>query len=212
MVDAMAAVVREKGGRFALERVCLDEPRPDEVLVRIRGVGMCHTDLVARDQYFPVPLPAVLGHEGAGVVEAVGSAVTKVAPGDHVVLSFASCGACANCRQGAYAYCDDLYGRNFSGARPDGSRTCCDADGHRIGGSFFSQSSFATRALATERNVVKIPSDVPVELMGPLGCGIQTGAGAVMNALRPKAGESIAIFGAGSVGMAAALAARVVGC
>ncbi|HJQ17109.1 MAG TPA: NAD(P)-dependent alcohol dehydrogenase [Allosphingosinicella sp.] len=207
-----AAVVREKGGAFAIERIDLEDPRENEVRVRIAGVGMCHTDLVVRDQYFPTPLPAILGHEGSGIVEKIGSSVTKVAVGDHVVLSFASCGVCANCLSGRYGYCPDLYGRNFTGARPDGSTPCCDANQAPVSGYFFSQSSFGELALATERNVVKIPKDVPIEIMGPLGCGIQTGAGAVINALKPGAGTSIAIFGAGSVGLAAAMAARIVGC
>jgi len=212
MTTINAAVVREKGGAFVIERIDLDDPRDNEVLVRISGVGMCHTDLVVRDQYFPTPLPAVLGHEGSGIVEKIGAAVTKVAVGDHVVLSFGSCGVCANCQSGRYGYCPDLYGRNFSGARPDGSTPCCDAHGAPVSGYFFSQSSFGDLALATERNVVKIPNDVPIEIMGPLGCGIQTGAGAVINALKPGAGTSIAIFGAGSVGLAAVMAAKVVGC
>lgn len=207
-----AAVVREKSGPFVIEEVTIEAPRDHEVLVRIAGVGMCHTDLVVRDQYFPTPLPAVLGHEGSGVVERVGAAVTKVVPGDHVVLSFASCGTCANCQQGRNGYCPDLYGRNFSGGRPDGTSPCCDAHGERLSSYFFAQSSFGDYALATERNVVKIPGDVPLDMMGPLGCGIQTGAGAVINALRPSAGSSIAVFGAGSVGLSAIMAARVAGC
>jgi aryl-alcohol dehydrogenase len=212
MMEITAAVVRNTGGAFVLEKLRLEDPRPNEVLVKIAGVGMCHTDLVVRDQYFPTPLPAVLGHEGSGIVVAVGSDVTKVAPGDHVVMSFASCGACANCQNGDYGYCPDLYGRNFSGRRPDGSSPCCDMHGQEVSAYFFAQSSFGDHAIATERNVVKIPEDVPVEIMGPLGCGIQTGAGAVINALRPGAGSSIAIFGAGSVGLAAIMAAQVVGC
>ncbi|WP_327196962.1 NAD(P)-dependent alcohol dehydrogenase [Sphingomonas sp. Root720] len=207
-----AAVVRNPCGPFTLERVRLEEPRDHEVLVKIVGTGMCHTDLVVRDQYFPTPLPAVLGHEGAGIVEKVGARVTKVAPGDHVVLSFASCGVCQNCRRGLHGYCIDLYGRNFAGARPDGSSPCCDAEGGRLSSFFFAQSSFGEYALATEQNVVPITKDVPLEIMGPLGCGIQTGAGAVINALKPAAGSSIAIFGTGSVGLAAIMAARVVGC
>lgn len=212
MPSINAAVVRHKGGPFQLECIEIDEPRDDEVLVRIAGVGMCHTDLVVRDQYFPTPLPAVLGHEGAGIVERVGGNVTKVAAGDHVVLTVASCGKCANCLQGRNGYCIDLYGRNFSGARPDGSCPCRDRAGERVSGYFFAQSSFGELALAGERNVVKIRKDVPLKLMGPLGCGIQTGAGAVINALKPGAGSSIAVFGAGSVGLAAVMAARVVGC
>ncbi|MEM6831995.1 MAG: NAD(P)-dependent alcohol dehydrogenase [Pseudomonadota bacterium] len=212
MLEMTAAVVREKGGEFQLESVSLEDPRDNEVLVKIAGVGMCHTDLVVRDQYFPTPLPAVLGHEGSGEVVKVGASVTKVKPGDKVVLSFASCGACSNCQSGNYGYCPDLYGRNFAGTRPDGSSPCCDSHGKTISAYFFAQSSFGEYALATERNVVKIPDDVPIELMGPLGCGIQTGAGAVINALKPGAGESIAVFGAGSVGLAAVMAAKVAGC
>jgi aryl-alcohol dehydrogenase len=204
--------VREKSGPFLIEDIQLEEPREDEVLVQIHGVGVCHTDLVVRDQYFPTPLPAVLGHEGSGIVEKVGANVTTVAPGDHVVLSFTSCGVCRNCRNGALGYCPDLFGRNFSGARPDGTSPCRDAHDGLLSGYFFAQSSFAEKAIASERNVVKIRDDVPLELMGPLGCGIQTGAGAVINSLRPAPGSSIAIFGAGSVGLSAVMAARIAGC
>lgn len=212
MRNMTAALVREKSGPFSIETVSLEEPRGDEVLVRIAGVGMCHTDLVVRDQYFATPLPAILGHEGSGIVEKIGAAVTKVAVGDHVVLTYASCGICSNCQQGLFGYCPELFGRNFSGGRPDGSSPCCDAEGARLSAYFFAQSSFAQYAIATQRNVVKIVKDVPIDIMGPLGCGIQTGTGAVMNALKPKAGSSIAIFGAGSVGLAAIMAAHVVGC
>jgi aryl-alcohol dehydrogenase len=212
MPETRAAVVRETGGKFLIETVQLDDPRDNEVLVRIVGVGMCHTDLVVRDQYFPTPLPAILGHEGSGVVEKIGRSVTKVAPGDHVVLSFASCGQCSNCRRGLPGYCPNLYDRNFTGARPDGSKPCHDSHGNEISAYFFAQSSFSELALADERNVVKIDPEVPLEIMGPLGCGIQTGAGAVLNSLHPEAGTNIAIFGAGSVGLAATMAAQVAGC
>lgn len=212
MVQINAAVVREQGGEFKMESFEMEEPRAGEVLVRIAGVGLCHTDLTVRDQFFPTPLPAILGHEGAGVVEKVGPGVTSLEPGDHVVMSYASCGKCANCMQGDYGYCPDLFGYNFSGARPDGTKPCCDSHGKQVSSWFFAQSSFANLALGTEANLVKIPKDVPLELMGPLGCGIQTGAGAVMNALKPEGGSSIAIFGAGSVGLSAVMAAKVVGC
>ena len=212
MLTINAAVVREKAGKFCVEVVQLEHPRDDEILVRIEGVGVCHTDLIVRDQYFPVPLPAVLGHEGAGVVERVGKSVTKVAVGDHVVLTYGSCGVCENCQRGLSGYCLELYGRNFGGSRPDGSTPYSSADGQPIAGCFFCQSSFGERAIAKERNVVKIPKDVPLEIMGPLGCGIQTGAGAVINALKPGAGTSIAVFGAGSVGLSSIMAAKIVGC
>lgn len=206
-----AAVVREKSQPFTIEELELDEPRADEILVRVVATGVCHTDLVVRDQYYPTPLPAVLGHEGSGVVERVGSSVTKVQPGDHVVLTFSTCMQCANCKNGDLGYCNQLYGYNFAADRPDGSPTIHKHD-EVIHGSFFGQSSFGTYALAYERNVVKVSPDAPLELLGPLGCGFQTGAGGVINALRPKAGSSIAIFGTGSVGMTAIMAARVVGC
>lgn len=206
-----AATVREKEQPFSVEELDLGEPRPDEVLVRVVGAGVCHTDLIVRDQWYPVPLPAVLGHEGSGVVEQVGDRVSKVRPGDHVVLTYRSCGRCVNCKRGQPPYCLDLYDQNFGGSRPDGSNALS-SDGEEVHGHFFGQSSFATYALATERNVVKVSEDAPLELLGPLGCGIQTGAGGVLNALHPEAGSSIAVFGTGSVGMSAIMAARVAGC
>jgi aryl-alcohol dehydrogenase len=206
-----AAVVREKSGAFSLEDLELEEPREDEVLVRIAGVGICHTDLACRDQYVPVPLPCVFGHEGSGVVERVGSGVSKVKPGDKVVLSFATCGTCSACRQGREAYCPDLTPYNFGGARPDGSTNLRKGE-EAIHGSFFGQSSFADFALASERNTVKVPDDVSLEMLGPLGCGVQTGAGAVINSLHPQVGSSIAVFACGTVGMSAILAAVVCGC
>ncbi len=212
--DAMkikAAVMREKGGRFSMEDVELDEPRDDEVLIRMVGAGICHTDTLPRDQVVPAPFPAVYGHEGSGVVEKVGARVAKLAVGDHVVMSCNSCGHCDTCQTGRPMYCRDFFKANFGFARMDGSPTM-----HKgpevIHGAFFSQSSFATHALGTERSVVKIAPDVPLEMMGPLGCGVQTGAGAVINSLHPNAGDSIAIYGAGSVGLSALLAAVVTGC
>ena len=206
-----AAVVHEAGGRFCIEDVDLDDPRAGEVMVRVAAAGLCHTDLVTRAGALPPPLPAVLGHEGAGIVERIGPGVTKVVPGDHVVLSFASCGQCRNCLQGRPAACSNFLARNFAGVRPDGSPTLTQ-NGAPLSGAYFSQSSFATYALANESNVVRVPNEVPLELLGPLGCGIQTGAGAVLNSLAAEAGSSIAVFGAGSVGMAAVLGAVVAGC
>lgn len=206
-----AAVVREESGPFRIEMLSLAEPQDDEVLVKIAGVGVCHTDLVCRDQYFPVPLPCVFGHEGSGTVEKVGAAVTKVRPGDPVVLSFSSCRECANCIAGNPAYCHQLYQCNFLGTRMDGT-SALSRNGEAVHGHFFSQSSFGTYAIASERNTVKVPRDAPLWLLGPLGCGVQTGAGAVINSLHPKAGSSIAIFGAGTVGLSAVMAADLCGC
>ncbi|MFF3892122.1 NAD(P)-dependent alcohol dehydrogenase [Streptomyces sp. NPDC001812] len=209
--EITAAVVRKKGS-FELEPVLLDAPRDDEVLVRIVATGLCHTDLVVRDQVYPVPLPVVLGHEGAGVVESVGAAVEKVAPGDHVAVSFLPCGRCRPCFDGSPASCANFNAINFSGRRPDGSHALRPAQG---GGTlhdrFFGQSSFATHAITDERNTVKVRADAPLELLGPLGCGIQTGAGTVLRALKVGAGATFAVMGAGAVGLSAVMAARVAG-
>ncbi|MBF8789655.1 NAD(P)-dependent alcohol dehydrogenase [Pseudomonas asiatica] len=207
-----AAVVRDTSAPFVVETLTLDEPRADEILVRVVGAGVCHTDMVVRDQGYPVPLPLVLGHEGSGVVERVGANVKTLQPGDHVVLSYANCGHCSNCLCGAPGYCESFYDQNFGGQRTDGSTPYKDVEGHAVCGCFFNQSSFGTHALVSERNAIKIPKDVPLELMGPLGCGIQTGAGAIMNALKPGVGSSIAVFGTGSVGLSAIMAAKAVGC
>jgi len=211
-MEIKAAVVQEKSGPFVIERLQLSDPNDDEVLVRIAAVGICHTDLAGRDMYLPIPPPpSVFGHEAAGVVERVGARVTKVKPGDHVVLAWDSCGTCSSCRSGRPLSCLNFFLHNFHGSRPDGSPTL-----HRgeqvIHGSFFYQSSFADVALANERNVIKVREDVPLEILAPLGCGVMTGAGAVMSSLRPGPGSSLAVFGAGNVGMSAVLAAVVCGC
>jgi len=211
-MEIKAAVVFETGGEFSIERLELSDPNDDEVLVRIVGVGICHTDLGARDGHLPIPSPpSVFGHEGAGVVEKVGARVTKVKPGDHVVLAWDYCGACSACKAGKVLYCLNFFLHNFHGARPDGTTTLRKGD-QPIHGSFFCQSSFADFALANERNVVKVREDVPLEILAPMGCGVMTGAGAVMNSLRPRPGASIAVFGVGNVGMSAILAAVVCGC
>jgi len=211
-METKAAVVFEPSGPFYIEQLDLCEPNDDEVLVRIVGVGICHTDLAGRDGHLPIPPPpSVFGHEGAGIVEKVGGRVTKVKPGDHVVLAWDYCGTCPSCKAGKELYCLNFFLHNFHGARPDGTTTLRKGD-QAIHGSFFCQSSFADLALANERNVVKVRDDVPLEILGPMGCGVMTGAGAVMNALRPRPGASIAIFGVGPVGMSAVLAAVVCGC
>ncbi len=193
-MNITAAVVEEQGGPFVLRERELGELRDDEVLVEVAASGICHTDLICRDQWIPVPLPAVLGHEGAGVVTAAGSAVTAVSVGDRVAMSYDSCGACPRCTNGNAAYCDEFFAYNFAGR------------------SFFGQSSFATHSVAHERNVVRLDDSIPLEIAAPFGCGIQTGAGAVLNVLQPAPGDVFAGFGAGAVGLAALLAARVTGC
>lgn len=206
MPEIKAAVIEAPNAPFVLKQVTLDAPRADEILVRIEGVGICHTDLVAQAGYFTAELPAVFGHEGAGIVEAVGDQVTKVAVGDRVALSFSSCGTCACCSRGEPAYCKDMTPLNSGGKRADGTKTM-----GAVSGSFFGQSSFATHALTTERNVVKVPEGVPLDIAGILGCGVQTGAGAVLRSLDLRPGSSLVVFGVGAVGLAAVMGAKLRG-
>lgn len=210
-MDIRAAVVRAPGAAFRVERLDLEAPRDDEVLVRIVAAGLCHTDIYIAEGHHPPAAPAVLGHEGAGVVEQVGAGVQDLAPGDHVVLSFDSCGACGPCRSGHPVFCAAYFEHNVAGRRLDGSHTLCSAEGP-VAGSFLGQSSFATFALTRARNTVKVRSDAPLRILGPLGCGVQTGVGAVLNVLRPPAGASLAVFGCGAVGLSAVMGARIAGC
>jgi aryl-alcohol dehydrogenase len=209
---ATAAVTESKCAPFVLQEVEIGEPRADEVLVKVSAAGICHTDLICRDQWYPVPFPTVFGHEGAGVVERVGSGVTEVAPGDRVAMSFHSCGCCRSCRGGLPAYCHAFFEHNFASTRPADGSSALSRDGELVHGHFFGQSSFATHAIANARNVVPLNGSMPLEVAAPLGCGIQTGAGAVLNTLRVPSGASLAVFGVGAVGLAAVMAAAIAGC
>lgn len=200
------AVARDADSDFTIEDLTLRKIKQDEILVKIVGVGLCHTDLVAKAQQIPFPLPAILGHEGSGIIEAVGAEVKDHNVGDHVVLTFASCGTCPACKIDNPAYCDQFPVYNLGG-----TEICC-SNGTMIQGGFFGQSSFASYAITKPRNIVKVSKEIPLELLGPLGCGIQTGAGAVLNSLKPSENSSIAIFGAGTVGLSAVLGAVVAGC
>jgi aryl-alcohol dehydrogenase len=203
-----AAVLRKKGGPLEIESLEMEGPRDDEVLVRVVATGICRTDIDIIDEWDNKETPAVLGHEGAGVVVKAGKNVKTVSPGDHVILSYQSCGHCPQCRRGHPWECRYLYEANFGFKRLDGSNALQQSG---VRGHFFGQSSFATHSLATERNIVKITRAFPLDVLSPLGCGIQTGAGTVMNTLRVPRGGSIAVFGTGSVGLAAIIAARIVG-
>ncbi|HEY1541043.1 MAG TPA: NAD(P)-dependent alcohol dehydrogenase [Xanthobacteraceae bacterium] len=207
-----AAVARERFGRFTVEALDLAEPRPDELLVRIVASGMCQTDQHGRDGYYDTPLPAVFGHEGAGIVEAVGAGVTKFAPGDHVVISYPWCGTCANCRRQMESHCQNSFPLKMHGTRADGSTLLRDGDGAPVYSAFFQQSSFATHAIANERFAVKVRGDAPLELLGPLACSGQTGAGAVLNTMQPQPGDAFAVFGVGAVGLSGLMAAKIAGC
>jgi aryl-alcohol dehydrogenase len=210
-MKASAALVEKAGGPFVIREVDLDDPHPTEVLVRIVSSGICHTDLLVRDQVLPFPLPAVLGHEGAGVVEKVGSQVRKVANGDHVILNFTSCGLCPACLRGMPTRCSTYFECNMGGFRIDGSPTM-HKNGEVVYANFVGQSSFATHILANERAVVKVRKDVPLEILGPIACAVQTGTGGVMNTLNPAVGSSIAVFGVGPVGLSAIMGAVISDC
>jgi aryl-alcohol dehydrogenase len=208
-VKITAAVLREMDGPYGIEEVELDPPGPGELLVRVVGAGICHTDVLPRNE-FMFPGPIITGHEGAGVVEAIGSDVRSVSVGDHVVLSFASCGACHLCTTGSPPYCDEFMARNFSARRLDGTTGAHTVDGD-IASRWFGQSSFATYCVVSERSAVVVDRDLPLELLGPFGCGILTGAGSILLALGVRDGESVVVTGAGAVGLAAVMAAKVVG-
>ena len=203
-----AAVLEQLGADFAITQLDIDSPAPGEILFDVAGVGLCHTDLAVKEGHLPFPFPGVVGHEASGIVREVGPGVTKVAVGDRVCASFNSCGACTQCNAGAPSYCLEFMARNFGGGRADGPSALSNG-ASAVGGNFFGQSSFATQAIAHERNVVKVPDTVPLELLGPLGCGIQTGAGAVMNALACEPGSGLLITGGGSVGLSAVMGAVV---
>lgn len=210
-MKTIAAISREGASFPVIEEIDLDPPRAGEVLVRIVASGVCHTDARAGASGGPgTPRPVVLGHEGAGIVEDVGSGVTTLKPGDHVVLSGSSCGQCPSCQQNFPSYCVQMYPRNFGGSRVDGS-SAYSQHGSRLHGHFFGQSSFSRHSVVGERTAVKVPHQVPLEILGPLGCGVITGTGAVINTLGVRASDSIAIFGTGSVGLSAVMAARLVG-
>jgi aryl-alcohol dehydrogenase len=203
-----AAVTTAPDGPPRLMPVDLDDLKPGDVRVKVEACGVCHTDLGA---VAILPLPAVFGHEGVGRVEAVGPGVTKVKPGDRVVMTFGSCGGCPSCVEDEPAYCHAVMPLQFGGSRLDGSATLRGADGTDVKAAFFQQSSFATHAIATARNCVVVGEEMPAELLAPLGCGVQTGAGAVLNIFRPKPANSLLVIGVGAVGLSAVLAARLAG-
>jgi aryl-alcohol dehydrogenase len=208
-----AAVLRSYEDPFTVEELTLcAEPAAGEVLVEIAGCGMCRTDLAVRRSAGRSPLPAVLGHEGAGIVAATGGGPdTSLDVGDHVVLSFDSCGNCRSCRGAAPAYCDSFASLNLFGGRKDDPPRLTDAAGGALAPRWFGQSSFADHALVDARNAVKVDPALPLELLGPLGCGFLTGAGAVLNTFAAGPGDTLAVLGAGAVGLAAVMAATAAG-
>jgi aryl-alcohol dehydrogenase len=211
MVSITAAVTREIDAPLSFEELTLTSPASTEVLVELVATGLCHTDVAVIKGHMPSPVPIVLGHEGAGIVVEVGESVHDLVVGDRVALSYAYCGRCPNCLTGRQSYCKNFAFLNMAGRRENGTTTLTDASGNTVFGSYFGQSSFATHALIEARNVVKVPENIPLELTGPLGCGVQTGAGAVINALKVPAGSSLVVSGTGAVGLSAIMAARATG-
>ncbi|MFI2315364.1 alcohol dehydrogenase [Streptomyces sp. CB00072] len=207
-----AAVLRGYEAPFAVEEVILNAgPADGEILVRIAGCGLCRTDLAVRHSAGRSPLPAVLGHEGAGVVVETGGPDTGLGPGDHVVLSFDFCGRCRSCLGGSPAYCDRFAALNLFGGRAENAARFTDGDGEALAPRWFGQSSFAEYAMVPARNAVRVDATLPLELLGPLGCGFLTGAGAVLNSFGVGPGDTVAVFGAGAVGLAAVMAATAAG-
>ena len=216
-----AAVATEPMKPLELEELELaDELLPHEVLVKIVASGICHTDVMMRDlpdgyetegvEVFP--RPSVPGHEGAGIVQRVGGAITHLEAGDHVIMSFDYDGDCSFCNNDLEPYCVNFMPYNYSGKRRDGSYALSSDKYPRISAGHHHQSSFATYCIATEHNCVKVPKDQPLKKLAPLGCGFLTGAGGVRNLLKPEKGSSFVVIGAGPVGFGALFIAKKMGC
>lgn len=205
-----AAVTRE-AGEIKIETLELAEPKAGEALVKVVACGVCHTDASSIKQFIPARLPMVMGHEGVGIVEKVGPGVNGLKPGDHVVLSFPSCGVCPSCMDGKPYACADMKELFFGGVYNDGTTRLSDENGNEIF-SLFGQSSFADYCIVEVRHAVKVDPEVDLKALCSLGCGVQTGAGAVLCRMKPQPGSSIAIFGAGAVGLSAVMAAKIAGC
>ncbi|GAA5839201.1 hypothetical protein JCM11251_003702 [Rhodosporidiobolus azoricus] len=206
-----ALVVEEVGAPFKLQTVELEDPQANEVLVKVTACGLCHTDLIMRDGVIPSAFPAIFGHEGSGTVVSVGSSVSHVKPGDSVLLSFSSCAECAYCEADHPAGCTEFVRNNFgrwrNGEVKDRGAFKDAETREEIASTFFGQSTLARHALVVSTSIVRVPSTTDLITLSPLGCGLQSGAGAVLNQLRPGPKDSIAIFGLGAVGFAALWAA-----
>lgn len=205
---ATAAVAHEPEGPFTLEEIELVDLQPGEVYVKIQASGLCHTDL---NMQFLLPMPAVVGHEGTGIVEEVGPGVVGINPGDRVVISWPACDVCHNCKAGKRYICEAQFPLLFGGKRLDGSHTAT-LNGEPISAAYFQQSSFATHAIAPAESLVVVDDDsIPPEILAALPCGAMTGAGSVINELCLSPMDSFVSFGVGGVGQAAVMAAHLTG-
>ncbi|MGI9272623.1 MAG: NAD(P)-dependent alcohol dehydrogenase [Woeseiaceae bacterium] len=211
-LDIRAAIATASDAPFAVTAVKLKAPAANEIRVRIVATSICHTDLMTKGKAL-CAFPIVLGHEGVGVVDALGRDVSGFDIGDHVILSYDSCGNCPQCDIAKPSYCDNHGSLNFAGTRPSGEKThrSSGSDEADIFGSFFQQSSFATYALSHTSNTIKVDKSLPLATLAPLGCGVQTGAGTVFNTLQVVADSSLAVFGCGCVGLSAIMAAKIAG-
>ncbi|KAJ6088710.1 Polyketide synthase enoylreductase [Penicillium sp. IBT 16267x] len=220
-IPTKAFVIDSPGSPFVLQDVVLDEVRPHEVLIEMKYTGLCHTDIVVQKGAIPVGnYPAVLGHEGAGIVRRVGSAVKDktLGEGDQVFLSFTTCNKCTQCDEGRHGFCRQFTNINFAGARgmSAADSPISSTSGQPIRGQFFGQSSLSKLAIVAETSVVKVPSssglsDADLAALAPLGCGYLTGAGTVFNVLKPKPSSRFVVLGVGAVGLSAMMAARAQG-
>jgi len=209
-VRIAAAVLQRTEGLLEVTEVELAPPGPREVLVRLHASGVCHSDQNAIDGTAPTRCPAVLGHEGAGVVEEIGPGVTRVRPGDHVALSWApSCGACEECVRDLPQLCSTAWPAMESGGLLDGT-TRLSRDGEPVYHYSFI-SSFAEAAVLPERSCVPIPHDVPFGIAGLVGCAVTTGVGAIWRTAQVRPGDRVAVIGCGGVGLSALLAAIAAG-
>lgn len=210
MIIGRAAVLADVGASPVVTDVQIREPVGDEVLVKVSAAGICHTDISLAARWPGKRMPMVFGHEGSGVVEAVGPD-SSMRVGTRVTMTFNSCGRCDHCDAGEPAYCRHSTSLNMRGDRGAESGSIRAEEG-AINGDFFGQSSFSTYALAHHRNTIPIGDSIDAALAAPLGCSVQTGVGAILNALRPVLGQSVVVFGAGAVGLSAVMGARIAGC
>ncbi len=198
----MRGVLYDGGAPRVVDDLAVRDPGPGEVAVGIRAAGLCHSDLSVIDGTIPFPVPVVLGHEGAGVVEAVGAGVTHVAPGDHVALStLANCGTCAECDRGRPTMCRAAIGRPGQPFSRGGEPLY----------NFASNSAFAERTVVTAVQAVAIPRDIPFTAAALIGCGVLTGVGAVLNRARVDRGDTVVVIGTGGVGLNVVQGARIAG-
>ncbi|MDR0445062.1 MAG: NAD(P)-dependent alcohol dehydrogenase, partial [Puniceicoccales bacterium] len=205
-MKALAAVHLRKGTKLVIRELDLEEPRPDEVLIKTVACGVCHTDIWVQQNYSNA---MVLGHEASGIVDHVGSDVKTLAAGDHVVTAYNWCGECEACRQGRTWECD-YFDDNFNGLRPDGTTPLSLNEKPVV--PLMREGGFAAKMVCHQNSLIKVDPSLDLRSLGPLGCGIMTGAGSVFNYLNPQPGRPIAVLGTGCVGLSAVMAARIAGC